>query len=555
MADTSLEELWPVQIDIIGPTVPVAERSTFQMRAIVTFEDNSQHEVLATWSAVASPFGSISADGLFTGGTVPTGTRSVQVSCLYYHAGSDSSLTSTAIVTVRDIDTPPALVSIIISGKGEVEKNTVESYVVTARYDDSSTVEIVPTTFTSSRPSIATIDTTGIAHFQKIRGSALVRFTATYVVAGITRSAILDVLVVDSAIYPVKGFIFGPSIITELGRANFGFEVLFDNGKNQQVIAQWLSTNPKAGEISCDGTFCAAAVNGVENTTIIASYDFEGTVTSASIELSVLDITVRPEYLSIDGPARVREGLVVQYYTTVHFTDGTKKAVQSRIHTNTIAGSIDDGNQFYAASKVDTETSVNLMAVYEDLQVTRNIEVVPALSLPVSCYIELRSPMHVGEYQLLKFHVVYEDGADIVLPAKWEISNEYIANISGSGVLHAVQVVETAELVIRASTSISGVDLMTELPVTLIDNKTFPLSIRIEGPESIRANTANAYVAVATFSDGSERVVSPLWFCSDELASVSFGNVSANVPGTYNVSVSYTLQHETVTTTKEIIAL
>jgi hypothetical protein len=555
MADTSLEELWPVQIDIIGPTVPVAERSTFQMRAIVTFEDNSQHEVLATWSAIASPFGSISADGLFTGGTVPTGTRSVQVSCLYYHAGSDSTLTSTTIVTVRDIDTPPTLVSIVINGKGEVEKNTVETYVVTARYDDSSTVEIVPTTFTSSRPSIATIDTTGIAHFQKIRGSALVRFTATYIVAGITRTAILDVLVVDSAIYPVKGFIFGPSIITELGRANFGFEVLFDNGKNQQVIATWMHTNPKAGEISCDGTFCANAVNGVENTTIIASYDFEGTVTSASIELSVLDITVRPEYLSIDGPARVREGLVVQYYTTVHFTDGTKKAVQSRIHTNTIAGSIDDGNQLYAAPKVEAETSVNLMAVYEDLQVTRNIEVVPALSLPASCYIELRSPMHVGEYQLLKFHVVYEDGADIVLPAKWEISNEYIANISNNGVLHAVQVVETAELVIRASTSISGVDLMTELPVTLIDNKTFPLSIRIEGPESIRANTANAYVAVATFSDGSERVVSPLWFCSDELASVSFGSVNANVPGTYNVSVSYTLQHETVTTTKEIIAL
>lgn len=555
MADTSLEELWPVQIDIIGPTVPVAERSTFQMRAIVTFEDNSQHEVVATWSAIASAFGSISESGLFTGGTVPTGTRSVQVSCLYYHAGSDSTLTSTSIVTVRDIDTPPTLSSIIISGKGEVEKNTVESYVVTARYDDSSTVEIVPTTFTSSRPSIATIDTTGIAHFQKIRGSALVRFTATYVVAGITRTAILDVLVVDSAIYPVKGFIFGPSIITELGRANFGFEVLFDNGKNQQVIATWLSTNPKAGEISCDGTFCAAAVDGVENTTIIASYDFEGTVTSASIELSVLDITVRPEYLSIDGPARVREGLVVQYYTTVHFTDGTKKAVQSRIHTNTIAGAIDDGNQFYAASKVDAETSVNLMAVYEGLQVTRNIEVVPALFLPVSCYIELRSPMHVGEYQLLKFHVVYEDGADIVLPATWKISNEYIANISNSGVLHAVQVHETAELVISATTSISGVTLQTELPVTLIDNKTFPLSIRIEGPESIRANTANAYAAIATFSDGSERDVSPLWFCSDELASVSFGNVNASVPGTYNVSVSYTLQHETVTTTKEIIAL
>lgn len=557
MADTSFAELWPVQIEIIGPSSPVNERSTFQMRALVTYEDNSQQEVDAVWSAPASQYGSISPTGLFTGDSVIIGTRSVQVNCQFYHAGSDSTLTATAIVQVRDTDTAPALVSIAITGNGEAVKNTEETYVVTARYGDGTTAPIIPTTFTSSRPSIATIDTTCIAHFQKIRGNAMVRFAATFVDTNtnITYVAHYDVLVVDHSIYPVKGFIFGPSIIAENGRASFGFEVLFDNGKNQQVIANWHSTNPKAGTLYANGMFHANAVDGIENTTIIASFDYDGTVTSTSIELSVLNLTILPERLSIDGPARVREGLVVQYYTTVHFTDGTRKAVQARIHTNTNAGMLDAGNQFYAASQVFAETQVNLMAEYEGLSVTRNIDVVPSASRPVSCYIELRSPMHVGEYQSLKFHVVYEDGADIVLPAMWNVSNEYIASITSDGILHAVQVHETAELIISASTSISGVNLMHQLPVTLIDNKTFPSEIRIEGPESVRVNVQTPYQAIATFSDGSERVVSPLWFCADELADVNFGVVNANVPGTYTVRVSYTLQHETVTATKEIIAL
>ena len=555
MADTSFEELWPVEISIVGPSLPIDERSTFQMRAIVTYENKTKKEVEAVWTNIFSMYGSITPEGLFTAGSVSAGTRSVQVVCRYYDATSDSTLTSTHIVSVRDIDVPPALVSIELRGKAEVEKNTEETYTVVAKYDDGSTVDVIPTTFASSRPSIATIDARGVATFQKIRGSALVRFTATLTLGEITRTALLDVLVVDSAIYPVKGFVFGPSILTELGRTTFGFEVLFDNAKNQQVIAHWHSTNPEAGTISADGTFTANAVNGIESTTIIASAELEGITVSAAMELSVLNITVHPESLTIDGPARVREGLVVQYYTTVHFTDGTKKAVQSRIHTNTGAGVIDAGNQFYAASKVDGDTQVNLMAIFENLQATRNIEVVPSAYLPKTCYIELRSPMHVGEYQSLKFHVVYEDGADIVLPAKWEVSNEYIATISDSGVLHAVRVYETAELLIAASTNISGVSLQTQLPVTLIDNKTFPTAIRIEGPESIRASAPSPFTAIATFSDGSERVVSPMWFCSDELVDVVFGVVTANTQGTYQVSVKYVLQHETVTATKEIIAL
>ena len=92
MADTSFAELWPVQIEIIGPSSPVNERSTFQMRALVTYEDNSQQEVDAVWSAPASQYGSISPTGLFTGDSVIIGTRSVQVNCQFYHAGSDSTL-------------------------------------------------------------------------------------------------------------------------------------------------------------------------------------------------------------------------------------------------------------------------------------------------------------------------------------------------------------------------------------------------------------------------------------------------------------------------------
>lgn len=553
MADTSFEELWPIQLDLVGPGAPIAERSTFQMRAVVTFDDNSQHEVEAEWSVASELYGSITASGLFTAGSVQTGTRPVQVLCRYYHAGSDSTLTATVVVNVRDIDTPPALISISIAGKSEVEKNTIEQYVITANYDNGSSHIVTPATFVSSRPSVATIDTTGLAHFQKIRGSAMVRFTASYTENGVTRQIFMDILVADSSIYPVKAYVIGPTIMMERSRINFGLDILFDNGKNNEVVASWVSTNPQAGTISESGAFNADAVEGVVTTTIIGTYEFDGIVTSASIELSVVGLTVRAEAIEIEGPSKVREGLVVQYYTTLIFSDGTRKAVVAKIHTVTSAGVLDDGNQFYAASKVETDTPVNLMAQYENLSAFKTIDVVPSATLPVSAWIELRSPMYVGEYQSLKFHVVYADGTDIVLPAKWTLSNNHIASISNAGVLHAVQVMETAELTVYAALSISGVELEASLPVTLIDNRTYPLHARIEGPETLRSNVPTLYQALVEFSDSSERRVSALWFCSDDNVSIVLGVVTAAVPGTYLLQTSYTLQHETVTATKEII--
>lgn len=553
MADTSFEELWPIQLDLVGPGAPIAERSTFQMRAVVTFDDNSQHEVEAEWSVASELYGSITASGLFTAGSVQTGTRPVQVLCRYYHAGSDSTLTATVVVNVRDIDTPPALISISIAGKSEVEKNTIEQYVITANYDNGSSHIVTPATFVSSRPSVATIDTTGLAHFQKIRGSAMVRFTASYTENGVTRQIFMDILVADSSIYPVKAYVIGPTIMMERSRINFGLDILFDNGKNNEVVASWVSTNPQAGTISESGAFNADAVEGVVTTTIIGTYEFDGIVTSASIELSVVGLTVRAEAIEIEGPSKVREGLVVQYYTTLIFSDGTRKAVVAKIHTVTSAGVLDDGNQFYAASKVETDTPVNLMAQYENLSAFKTIDVVPSTTLPVSAWIELRSPMYVGEYQSLKFHVVYADGTDIVLPAKWTLSNNHIASISNAGVLHAVQVMETAELTVYAALSISGVELEASLPVTLIDNRTYPLHARIEGPETLRSNVPTLYQALVEFSDSSERRVSALWFCSDDNVSIVLGVVTAAVPGTYLLQTSYTLQHETVTATKEII--
>ena len=553
MADTSFEELWPIQLDLVGPGAPIAERSTFQMRAVVTFDDNSQHEVEAEWSVASELYGSITASGLFTAGSVQTGTRPVQVLCRYYHAGSDSTLTATVVISVRDVDTPPALISISIAGKSEVEKNTIEQYVVTAHYDNGSSAIVIPTTFVSSRPSVATIDPTGLAHFQKIRGSAMVRFTASYTEGGATRQIFMDILVADSSIYPVKAYVIGPTIMMERSRINFGLDILFDNGKNNEVVASWVSTNPEAGTISESGAFNADAVEGVVTTTIIGTYEFDGIVTSASIELSVVGLTVRAEAIEIEGPSKVREGLVVQYYTTLIFSDGTRKSVVAKIHTVTNAGILDDGNQFYAASKVETDTPVNLMAHYENLSAFKTIDVVPSTTLPVSAWIELRSPMYVGEYQSLKFHVVYADGTDIVLPAKWTLSNNHIASISNAGILHAVQVMETAELTVYAALSISGVELEASLPVTLIDNRTYPLHVRIDGPETLRANVPTLYQAMVEFSDSSERRASALWFCSDDNVSIVLGVVTATVPGTYLLQTSYTLQHETVTATKEII--
>lgn len=544
---------WPVELQIIGPSQPVPERTSYTFRARLLYDDESTKIVQAEWFLTSTEFGTITPEGIFTAGDVPSGTRSVEAQCSYFDQQAGYVLAAQQTFTVKDADAPPVLLSLQLDGPTEVPKNSEAKYTVTARYSNGLNVPVIPSSLVSSRPAVATIDLDGNAVFAAIRGNATVSFRAQYVSGADTFEATIDIQVVDSAIYPVRGNVFGPSVITEKGKAQFGLDIVFENGKNQQVVANWHSTNPKAGELDCHGQFCAAAVEGVETTTIIASYEYEGTITSASLELSVLDITVYPESLTIDGPERIREGLVVQYYTTLRFSNGTRKSVLASLQAvDSVGGYLDAGNQFHAAPQVSGPTDVMLFAVYDTMTTQRFVEVIPSQTKPSRCYIELRSPMYVGEYQSLKFHVVYEDGSDIVLPANWSLSNTHIAEISDAGVLHAVEVMETAELVVHASLNISGVELKAELPVTLIDNKTYPISISIDGPESIRVGMATSYSATALFSDGTARPVSPLWFCADDHVNVMLGRVKANAPGTYHVSVTYTLQHETVTATIEI---
>ena len=549
------EELWPVQLDLIGPAAPIPERSTYQMTARVTFDDNSQREVTSVrWTLPNSQYGSITTDGLFTAGSVGSGSRTVQVNGQYFDSPTETYLSATTFLSVRDIDTPPALVSISIAGPTEVDRNTVETYVVSARYADGSIKVVVPTTFTSSRSSVATIGVDGIAHFQKIRGSASVRLTATFTEQGQTVTRYVDVLVVDSSIYPVSATVHGPAVLMERECTRFSLDVLFDDGGNREVAASWYSTNPKAGEIDCNGVFRAHSVDAVEDTIIVGTFVYDDLPISASIQLSVVDVTVAPVGLEIEGPSKVREGLVVSYYTTLVFNNGTRKAVNAQVETTSVAGFVDDGNMFHAASSVMGDTPVNLMAIYGNFTAYKVVEVVKSPVLPTSCYIELRSPMYVGEYQALKFHVVYADGTDLVLPANWSVSNENIAEISASGVLHAMRVMETAELLVRASLEISGVSLETSLPLTIIDVKTYPVSISIQGPDQIRLGTRTAYTAVATFNDGSTRPVSAKWVSEDDVE-IRMGAVTAKVPGKRVLYVFYTLQHETVSAIKEIDVL
>lgn len=550
---TSLDDLFPIGMEIEGPIDPIPERSSVQLRAFVTFDDESVHEVFPQWGIYSADYGSIDQNGLFTAKEVGKGTRTSEVYATWDHAASGSSVSATFTITIRDIDTPPDLISIRIDGPTEVQKNSVEHYDVYARWSDNTETKIVPDSFYSSRPNVAEVDVDGEATFAKIRGNANVSFFAQYVYLSQSFDASIDILVVDQSIYPVKGFIFGPSIISERGRAQFGLDILFENGTNQQVVGSWISTNPKAGTIDCNGNFCANAVEGVERTKIVASYAYEDTTTSASYDLSVIDISVRPESLTIDGPAEVREGVIASYYTTVVFSDGTRVRVNAPITATSQFGVVDAGNQFHAVSQVDQPSPVNLYAEYDGLQAGKTIEVIPSVTKPVRAYIEIKSPMYVGEYQSLKLHVVYEDGLDLIMPAKWDVSNKLIASISDSGVLFAKQVVETAELVVSATTELSGVSLSAQIQVTLIDNQIYPISIEVIGPESVVANQVLNLRAVATFSDGSARDVNPYWICASSLVSVDGGSFKASAPGTYMVNVSYKLQHETVTASKEII--
>ena len=439
---------WPIQLRISG-TTNADERSSIQLSALLDFDDGVTDDLSSAvnWFT-ESPYATVSANGLVTFTSI-TGNQAVTIRCSYNHPDA-GYMAANHVVFVRDVDVPLVLYSIQVSGENRVDKNSAGKYLVTAFYTNGTSAIITPTTFVSNRPTLATIDRDGQARFLNIRGTSQVRFTATFILNGVTRQSSMDIVIEDNSIYPVTATLHGHDVLPEGTCGNYKMMVTFEDNSRQQVIPTWSVEGPAT--ISSTGDLKVGYVEGVANATLVGSYKFEDVVVAAEKNISVIDASLSIINISLEGPAVIREGLSANYTAALHFSDGSSVPISSSISSESTAVVITDN--VVNALPIDAQEDVLLSTTFREYMASKLIQVVP--SPAAVSYIEIIAPDEVdsNSHTQIKIRAVFEDESVAIVHGNLSVSLPGCTILDG--VLHTSEVAETIGIEISATYHMHG---------------------------------------------------------------------------------------------------
>ena len=233
--------------------------------------------------------------------------------------GETATATRSFTVTVSQATT--TLVSIAVTPTNpSIAKGTTQQFTAIGTYSNSSTANLTnQVTWASSSPSVATINSTGLA-------TALAQGTTsiTAMLSGVTSpAATLNVsaaALVSIAVTPTD-----PSI-TKGTTQQFTAIGTYTDATTQDLTSQvtWVSANPTVATISSTGLATALAQG---TTSITASLD---SVASAAVSLNVTTATLLSIAVTPTNPS-IAEGTTQQFTATGTYSDASTQDLTSQV--------------------------------------------------------------------------------------------------------------------------------------------------------------------------------------------------------------------------------
>lgn len=555
-------------LEIYTSAAEFNEKQTYVFRANAVFSDDTkQNDVPALWSiVVGKEYSNISATtGTFSSNEI-VGDKPVRIQATWTHAASGQTRNKTFEFNLKDVTVYRVLDHITIDGPVTINEGNAVTYGVTAHYDDGTSSGVVPTTFLNSNAAVGSLNaTTGVFTASQIAGgNGATTLSASYSEGGVSRSASLNVSVVDTTIYPVSAVINGPATVDENQSATYSFVVSFSDGTSRAVsINNWASSDNAAATISSvSGALTANEVNGNQSVVVSGSYTSEGVTVNATRDITVRDLTVYPESADIIGNASVNEGAAATYQFRVNFSDGTSMIVPVSNWTSsdtTVATINNATGVLTAAADVKPSKTTIISASYTSEGTTvsdnRTITIADITPYPQSASIVGASNIDEGTTVTLQLQVTLTDGTQTTVNAnKWTSSDTDLATVSPSGVITATDnVVGNQQFTITAEYTLNGETITQQKVFTIVDRTSYPVSATINGPSSVSEGVDTQYELNVTFADSTSRIVTATsWaFSNAAVGSVSSSGLFSPVANTQgnksgSLSASYTLDGVTV---------
>ncbi len=438
-----------------------------------------------------------------------------------------------------------------------------QTYQVTAILSNGDKSDVTAkATYSSSDSAVATTDTNGIAHAV---GAGTATITASYTLEGIVSEATATLTVLAQTT-TINSLVIDPAVSTQLIGATQAYQVtaLVSTGDKIDATAKvtYTSSNTAVAVIGADGV---AHTVGEGTATITASYNLDGTISTATAALTVLP------------PATTIDSLVIDPVTSTQLIGGTQ--------TYQVTALLSTGDKVYASTKVTYTSSDDKIAVVSKDGVahaigegtatitasynlngtvstaTAKLTVTPVATTIDSLVIDpLTSTQPIGATQAYEVTAFLSTGDKINVTdaVVYTSSDSTIAVIGTDGVATGLAV-GTAD--IKASYTLNGVptSVFAEFTVTHLE----VVSIEITPADtSVPLGATGYYTSTATLTDGQviDFTLNTTWVSADPSVvslSMSDGNTKllaqSNGVGTTTITGSWK-NGESDTATVEVTA-
>ena len=234
--------------------------------------------------------------GMTRGGTVYFTAKAV------LNTGEESALSPAYAWVVPPVTPPPAvLTGIAVSGPSSVNESSTSTYTATGTWDNGTTMAITPT-WSVSPTTYASISTGGVLTTLAVTANQTATVTASYTSGGVTKTATMNVTIVNVANVLTSIAVSGSSSVNESSTSTYTATGTWDNGTTMAITPTWSVSPTTYASISTGGVLTTLAVTSNQTATVTASY---GGVTGTKT-VTIVDVPgpppAAPKNIGITGP-------------------------------------------------------------------------------------------------------------------------------------------------------------------------------------------------------------------------------------------------------------
>lgn len=589
-------------ISIQGPTEMLGGESVFFM-ATGHFSRGATQTVYPQWSRT-NPVIEIDQQGKVTAAS-STEDKEVYVTAKSMsHSGVELVASRKLLIKAALADVYP--VALTVTGPTSILEGHSGTFTATATMSDNTQREVVPLWRLHTQE--AQIDNQGVVTFDTISDHTEVRVSASYSLHGKTVEDDYRFLL-EQLRYDILNIeILGPVSVLEETTTQFSCIATWDQVKEDgtnirtYVSAEWKST---MFEVSEYGAFITGALDSPREailTAIVAKPN--GGFLSVNKSVLVNNLALAVDYIRIQGPESVREGLTSKYTAYAKFNDGTERSILPSwsIQNSPPYASIDNnGNVTFDNNHNANQVGIIEIKASYDYGLQRLEDGLPAVLTPHIdtlqkldiFYVEANAD-DVYEVQLDP-EVEVEEGRRIRLLAKatyiiddsdpdnlvtevrdispkWSLVNADPQNVSevpatiipsaGLGVVQGRNITQDTAVWVEAS-YFSQTARFKVIVVDYVPEPTDPvLQSWIDGPSIVHGGEIGSYAQYCVFGQGVEMIpstavaVSSVWSLDvDSTVAIvdDNGYLTSNVTETTRVRLTSVYTCDTETVSREIV--